>query len=98
MRLGAGAGSWPPARTKSEAIAVAPSAPRTARNSRLRRLTSTRLENCFDIFGRREYTLSIMRRSLVILFAAGAAIFARPALAHHSFSATYLETQTQTIE
>jgi len=52
----------------------------------------------FDIFKRREYTLSVMRRSLVILLAAGAAMFASPALAHHSFSATYLETQTQTIE
>src|SRR5215813_6047626 len=52
----------------------------------------------FDIFERREYTLSIMKRYLVVLLAAGAALVARPALAHHSFSATYLETQTQTIE
>jgi hypothetical protein len=39
-----------------------------------------------------------MKRVLVVLLAAGAAVFARPALAHHSFSATYLETQSQTIE
>src|SRR5262245_41893388 len=40
----------------------------------------------------------IMKRYLVLLLAAGAAVVARPAVAHHSFSATYLETQTQTIE
>jgi hypothetical protein len=39
-----------------------------------------------------------MRRYLVVLLAAGATMSAGPALAHHSFSATYLETQTQTIE
>ena len=39
-----------------------------------------------------------MKRYLVVLLAAGAAVFARPALAHHSFSATYLETQSVTIE
>jgi Family of unknown function (DUF6152) len=39
-----------------------------------------------------------MKRVLVVLLAAGAAVFARPALAHHSFSATYLETQSVTIE
>src|SRR5215208_1579016 len=39
-----------------------------------------------------------MKRYLVVLLAAGAAVCARPALAHHSFSATYLETQSLTIE
>jgi thiamine monophosphate kinase len=39
-----------------------------------------------------------MKRYLVVLLAAGAALFARPALAHHSFSATYLETESVTIE
>ena len=39
-----------------------------------------------------------MKRYLVVLLAAGAAVCARPALAHHSFSATYLETQSVTIE
>lgn len=39
-----------------------------------------------------------MKRCLVVLLAAAAALFARPALAHHSFSATYLETQSVTIE
>ena len=39
-----------------------------------------------------------MKRVLVVLIAAGAGLLARPALAHHSFSATYLETQSQTIE
>ena len=39
-----------------------------------------------------------MKRSLVVLVAAAATAFARPAIAHHSFSATYLETQTATIE
>src|SRR5215475_3722311 len=39
-----------------------------------------------------------MMRYLVVLIAAAAAAFAKPALAHHSFSATYLETQSQTIE
>ena len=39
-----------------------------------------------------------MKRYLVVLLAAGAAALARPALAHHSFSATYLETQSVTIE
>ena len=38
------------------------------------------------------------RRCLVVLLAAGAAVFARPALAHHSFAATYLETQSVSIE
>ena len=39
-----------------------------------------------------------MTRYLVFLLVAGAAVLARPALAHHSFSATYLETQSVTIE
>ena len=40
-----------------------------------------------------------MKRFLVVLLAATAALCCtRPALAHHSFSATYLETQSQTIE
>jgi hypothetical protein len=39
-----------------------------------------------------------MKRYLVVLLAAGAAIFTSPALAHHSFAATYLETQSVTIE
>jgi thiamine monophosphate kinase len=40
-----------------------------------------------------------VQRYLVLLVAAGAAaLFARPALAHHSFSATYLETQSVSIE
>ena len=39
-----------------------------------------------------------MKRCLVVLLAVGAAVFARPALAHHSFSATYLESQSVTIE
>src|SRR5215216_868672 len=39
-----------------------------------------------------------MQRYLVVLLAAGAAVFAKPALAHHSFSATYLETQSVSIE
>ena len=39
-----------------------------------------------------------MKRYLLVLLAAGAAVFARPALAHHSFAATYLETQSVTIE
>src|SRR5438445_12393210 len=39
-----------------------------------------------------------MKRVLVVLLAAAAAVFARPALAHHSFSATYLETQSVTME
>jgi len=34
----------------------------------------------------------------VVLFAVVAAVSGRPAFAHHSFSATYLETQSQTIE
>jgi hypothetical protein len=37
---------------------------------------------------------SSMKRYLVVLLAAGAVVFAKPALAHHSFSATYLETQS----
>jgi hypothetical protein len=39
-----------------------------------------------------------MKRHLVLLLAIGAAALARPALGHHSFSATYLETQTVSIE
>jgi hypothetical protein len=39
-----------------------------------------------------------MKRHLVVLLAAGAAAVAGPALAHHSFSATYLETQSVSIE
>ena len=39
-----------------------------------------------------------MKSYLVGLLVAGACTFASPALAHHSFSATYLETQSVTIE
>ncbi len=39
-----------------------------------------------------------MKRSPVILLVALASAIARPAPAHHSFAATYLETQTVTIE
>ena len=39
-----------------------------------------------------------MKRYLVVLLAAAACVVARPALAHHSFAATYLETQSVTIE
>lgn len=39
-----------------------------------------------------------MKRYLVMLLAAGAAMAATPAVAHHSFAATYLETQSVTIE
>jgi hypothetical protein len=39
-----------------------------------------------------------MKRYLMVLLVAGACAFARPAFAHHSFSATYLETQSVTIE
>jgi Family of unknown function (DUF6152) len=39
-----------------------------------------------------------MKGSLVVLLAVGTVALARPSFAHHSFSATYLETQSQTIE
>jgi len=39
-----------------------------------------------------------MKRYLVVLLAAGACAFGRPVFAHHSFAATYLETQSVTIE
>jgi len=39
-----------------------------------------------------------MRRALVFLVAAATCAIAKPAFAHHSFSATYLETQSVTIE
>jgi len=39
-----------------------------------------------------------MKRYLVVLLAAAACAFGRPVLAHHSFAATYLETQSVTIE
>ncbi len=39
-----------------------------------------------------------MKRCLVALLVAAAWTCARPALAHHSFAATYLETQSVTIE
>jgi thiamine monophosphate kinase len=39
-----------------------------------------------------------VKRCGVIVLAALAVASARPALAHHSFSATYLETQSETIE
>jgi len=39
-----------------------------------------------------------MKRHLLFLLVIGAAASATPALAHHSFSATYLETQSVTIE
>jgi len=39
-----------------------------------------------------------MKRCLMVLLAAAACVVGRPALAHHSFAATYLETQTVTIE
>ena len=39
-----------------------------------------------------------MKQCLVVVIAVGAVALARPTLAHHSFSATYLETQSQTIE
>jgi hypothetical protein len=39
-----------------------------------------------------------MKRSLVILLVAGAFTFGGRASAHHSFAATYLETQEMTIE
>jgi len=39
-----------------------------------------------------------MKRYLVVLLVAVASAVARPAPAHHSFAATYLETQSVTIE
>ena len=39
-----------------------------------------------------------MKRYLVVLAVTGACAFGRPALAHHSFAATYLESQSVTIE
>ena len=39
-----------------------------------------------------------MTRYLVVLLAAAACAFGGPALAHHSFAATYLETESVTIE
>jgi len=40
-----------------------------------------------------------MKRFLLVsVLAAGAAVCPRPASAHHSFSATYLETQSVTVE
>ena len=39
-----------------------------------------------------------MKRYLVVLAVAGACAFGRPVLAHHSFAATYLESQSVTIE
>jgi hypothetical protein len=39
-----------------------------------------------------------MKRYLPIVLVLGAWTLARPAFAHHSFSATYLETQSVTIE
>jgi hypothetical protein len=39
-----------------------------------------------------------MKRSLVVLLAAGAFVIGAQAYAHHSFAATYLEDQSVTIE
>ena|SRR5438128_22 len=39
-----------------------------------------------------------MKRYVAVLLVAGACAFVRPALAHHSFAATYLENQSVTIE
>ena len=39
-----------------------------------------------------------MKRYLVVLLVAATCALGRPALAHHSFAATYLETQTVTVE
>ena len=39
-----------------------------------------------------------MKRYLVVLLVAAACAAYRPALAHHSFAATYLETQSVTVE
>jgi len=39
-----------------------------------------------------------MKRYLVVLLVAGACASVRPAFAHHSFAATYLETESVTIE
>ncbi len=39
-----------------------------------------------------------MKRYLVVLLVAGACALVRPAFAHHSFAATYLENQSVTIE
>jgi hypothetical protein len=39
-----------------------------------------------------------MKRYLAVVLLAGACVLPNPAFAHHSFSATYLETQSVTIE
>ena len=39
-----------------------------------------------------------MKRSLIVLFAAGALAFSSRAYAHHSFAATYIEAESVTIE
>ena len=39
-----------------------------------------------------------MKRYLAVVLLAGACVLPKPVFAHHSFSATYLETQSVTIE
>ena len=39
-----------------------------------------------------------MKRYLAVVLLAGACVLPKPVFAHHSFSATYLETQSATIE
>jgi uncharacterized protein DUF6152 len=39
-----------------------------------------------------------MKPSLAVVLVVGACVLPKPAFAHHSFSATYLETQSVTIE